>query len=312
MKSLSSTPAARPAQIAEPGRWARVRYRHRHAIEAWIILTPILIYYIIFAFVPVVANVAISFTRWNGIQGSPTWAGLENYRRYLQDPYPLILLNTAFFAIIILLVQTVLAFFIALLLNEKLVGRGAYRALWYIPTLTSAAIMAQLVTVFIAPYGGVFNNILQTLGRPPVIFTISGSWMRAVIIIFSIWRGVGGPVVLFLAALQGINPEVQEAAMVDGAGGWARIRSIILPLLRPMIVFVLVTGVIGAFQIFEAVQLISKGGPFNQTNVMLNQIYNDAFINANFGVATAGATIMGLILLVLSYIVLRSMREDES
>jgi ABC-type sugar transport system permease subunit len=312
MKSLSSTPAARPAPIAEPSRWARVRYRHRHAIEAWIILTPILIYYIIFAFVPVVANVAISFTRWNGIQGSPTWAGLENYRRYLQDPYPLILLNTAFFAITILLVQTVLAFFIALLLNEKLVGRGAYRALWYIPTLTSAAIMAQLVTVFIAPYGGVINNILQSLGRPPVIFTISGPWMRAVIIIFSIWRGVGGPVVLFLAALQGINPEVQEAAMVDGAGGWARIRSIILPLLRPMVVFVLVTGVIGAFQIFEAVQLISKGGPFNQTNVMLNQIYNDAFINANFGVATAGATIMGLILLVLSYVVLRSMREDES
>ncbi len=230
----------------------------------------------------------------------------------MQAPYPLIMLNTAFFAITILLVQTVLAFFIALLLNEKLVGRGAYRALWYIPTLTSAAIMAQLVSVFIAPYGGVINNILQTMGRPPIIFTISGPWMRAVIIIFSIWRGVGGPVVLFLAALQGINPEVQEAAMVDGAGGWSRIRSIILPLMRPMVVFVLVTGVIGAFQIFEAVQLISKGGPFNQTNVMLNQIYNDAFINANFGVATAGATIMGLILLALSYTVLRSMREEEA
>lgn len=312
MKSVSSTTTARSAPVAEPSRWERVRYRHRHAIEAWIILTPILIYYVIFAFVPVVANVAMSFTTWNGITGTPTWAGLANYARYLQAPYPLIMLNTAFFAITILLVQTVLAFFIALLLNEKLVGRGAYRALWYIPTLTSAAIMAQLVSVFIAPYGGVINNILQSMGRPPIIFTISGPWMRAVIIIFSIWRGVGGPVVLFLAALQGINPEVQEAAMVDGAGGWSRIRSIILPLLRPMVVFVLVTGVIGAFQIFEAVQLISKGGPFNQTNVMLNQIYNDAFINANFGVATAGATIMGLILLVLSYTVLRSMREEEA
>jgi ABC-type sugar transport system permease subunit len=209
-------------------------------------------------------------------------------------------------------VQTVVAFFIALLLNERLVARGLYRALWYIPTLTAAAVMAQLVTVFIAPYGGVINNIMQSLGQPPVIFTTSGNWMRAVIIIFSIWRGVGGPVILFLAALQGINPEIQEAAMVDGAGGWQRIRRIILPLMRPMLVFVLVTGVIGAFQIFEAVQLISKGGPFNQTNVMLNQIYNDAFVNNNFGVATAGATIMGIILLAASYTVLRSMREEEA
>jgi ABC-type sugar transport system permease subunit len=294
-----------------PSRWAQFRYRHRHAFEAWIILTPILIYYSVFAIIPIIANVAISFTQWNGINAVPVWVGLDNYVRYLKPPYPLILFNTAFFAVTILLIQTVVAFFIALLLNEKLAGRGVYRALWYIPTLTSAAIMAQLVTVFIAPYGGVINNILQSIGRPPEIFTISGVAMRTVIIVFSIWRGVGAPVVLFLAALQGINPEIQEAAMMDGAGGWARIRSIILPLLRPMLVFVLVTGIIGAFQIFEAVQLISKGGPFNQTNVMLNQIYNDAFVNSNFGVATAGATIMGLILLASSYTVLRSMREEE-
>jgi ABC-type sugar transport system permease subunit len=312
MKTISGTQAARTAPNAAPTRWERARYRHRHAIEAWIILLPILLYYILFAAIPVVANVAISFTRWNGINGAPVWVGLQNYARYLQPPYPLILLNTAFFAVTILLVQTVVAFFIALLLNERLVARGLYRALWYIPTLTAAAVMAQLVTVFIAPYGGVINNIMQSLGQPPVIFTTSGNWMRAVIIIFSIWRGVGGPVILFLAALQGINPEIQEAAMVDGAGGWQRIRRIILPLMRPMLVFVLVTGVIGAFQIFEAVQLISKGGPFNQTNVMLNQIYNDAFVNNNFGVATAGATIMGIILLAASYTVLRSMREEEA
>ncbi|MBA3943069.1 MAG: sugar ABC transporter permease [Herpetosiphonaceae bacterium] len=311
MKTVSAPPVVRPTSLPAPIRWAQMRYRHRHAFEAWIILTPILLYYLIFAIIPVIANVAISFTRWNGISAAPVWIGLSNYARYLKPPYPLIVLNTTFFAVTILLVQTLIAFFIALLLNEKLAGRGAYRALWYIPTLTSAAIMAQLVNVFTAPYGGVINNILQSMGRPLVIFTISGFWMRSVIIVFSIWRGVGGPVVLFLAALQGINPEIQEAAMVDGAGGWARIRSITLPLLRPMMVFVLVTGVIGAFQIFEAVQLISKGGPFNQTNVMLNQIYNDAFVNSNFGVATAGATIMGLILLAASYVVLRSMREEQ-
>ncbi|MEO7912972.1 MAG: sugar ABC transporter permease [Roseiflexaceae bacterium] len=312
MKTSSAHSATRPVSQTQLSRWDTLRYRHRHTFEAWLILVPILIYYLIFAIIPVIANVAISFTTWNGIKGAPVWAGLSNYARYLQAPYPLILFNTAFFAITILLVQTVLAFFIALMLNEKLAARGAYRALWYIPTLTSAAIMAQMATVFVAPYGGVLNNIRQSLGQAPIIFTNDTAWMRGTIILFSIWRGLGGPVVLFLAALQGLNPEIQEAAMVDGASGWARLRSITLPLLRPMVIFVLVTSLIGAFQIFEPVQLITKGGPFNTTNVMLNQIYNDAFVNANFGVASAGATLMGVILLAASYTVLRSMREEDA
>ncbi|MBN1250193.1 MAG: sugar ABC transporter permease [Anaerolineae bacterium] len=285
--------------------------RRRDTIEAWIILTPILIYFSIFFLFPVVSNFYISFTKWNGIMGAPEWTGFSNYLRYLRPPYPLIIGNTLIFAVGILLVQTTIAFLIAVLLDQKVLGRGVFRALFYIPTLTSAAVTAQVAFAFISPYDGVLNAVLQMLGRPIVIWTIDETWMRAFIIIYSIWRGVGGPVVLFLAALQGIHREIYEAAMVDGASGRDMLFHITVPLLRPMIIFVLITGMIGSFQIFEAVLLISKGGPANKTNVMLLQIYNDAFVNTNMGLASAGSMVMAILLLGFSITNMRIMRRGQ-
>jgi ABC-type sugar transport system permease subunit len=294
-----------------PRRVRHTNTQKRHAIEAWLILTPILIYYSVFFLFPVVANFYVSFTRWNGIQGAPQWIGLKNYRQYLTGSYPLIIFNTLLFSVTILVVQTALAFLIAVLLNQQVIGRGLYRALFYIPTLTAAAVTAQVAFVFISPFDGVLNAILKLMGRPIVIWTISALWMRVFIIVYSIWRGVGGPVVLFLAALQGIHREIYEAAMVDGATGWDLLRYITVPLLRPMIIFVLVTGMIGSFQIFESVMLISKGGPANKTNVMLLQIYNDAFVNTNMGLASAGSVIMAIILLWFSLTNMRIMSRGQ-
>lgn len=306
-RTLVVKPALPPA-----ARFMRWRFRHRQAVEGWLILTPILLYYSLFFLFPVLSNLYVSFTRWNGIQGAPQWVGLANYRMYLTQAYPLIVFNTFLFAITILLAQTTLAFFIAVLLNQQVAGRGLYRALWYIPTLTSAAVTAQVAFAFISPFDGVLNNILKALEQPIVIWTTNAFWMRAFVIVYSIWRGVGNPVVLFLAALQGIHREIYEAAMVDGARGGDLLRYITIPLLRPMILFVLVTGMIGGFQIFEAVLLMSKGGPANRTNVMLLQIYNDAFVNTNMGLATAGAVIMAALLLWFSLTNMRLMSRGQA
>ena len=302
-------PAGAAAEVSAAARFMRWRRRHRHSIEAWLILSPILLYYSIFFLFPVIANTYVSFTTWSGIVGAPKWVGLANYKSYLRDPYPLTLFNTALFALTILILQTTVAFFIAVILNEKVVGRGLYRALWYIPTLTSSAVTAQVMFAFISPYDGVLNAILKSMGRPIVIWTLQGNWMRAFIIIYSVWRGVGGPVVLFLAAMQGIHREIYEAAMVDGASWGGLLRHITFPLLRPMLIFVLITGTIGGFQIFETVMLISaggqanvasSGGPFNMTNVILLQIYKDAFTSYDLGRAAAGSMVTALILLWFS------------
>jgi ABC-type sugar transport system permease subunit len=292
-----------------PSKWARWRRRHRHALLAWIILTPILIYYTIFAIMPVLLNLIVSFTNWDGFS-EIHWIGLRNYIDYFTTPSYLTILGvTALFTIGGLVLSIPLSFFAALLLNQKVFGRGLHRALWYIPTLTSAAVMAQVGQLVVAPYGGILNLFRQSIGLAPIIWTIDSNFMRIFIIVFSMWRGVGGTIILFLAGLQGISTELYEAARVDGASGWNVLRYITIPLLRPMFVFILVTGVIAGFQIFEAVFLISGGGPKGQTNVMLVQIYNDAFANFNFGMASTGATIMMLLLLGFSIMNMRILQR---
>lgn len=306
-----------------PGIFGRLRrwfQRNRRPIEAWTILTPILIYFSIFFIFPVGANIAISFTSWRGIYDSPVWVGLANYRAYLQHPYPLTLFNTILFTVCILSLQTTIAFFIAILLNEKVIGRSVYRVMWYIPTLTSAAITSQVFFAFISPYDGVINAVLKFIGQKPVLWTMHAGWMRAFVVMYSVWRGVGTPVVLFLAALQGIHQEIYEAAMVDGANYWRLLRHITVPMLRPMVIFVLVTGTISGFQIFETVMLItaggqshilSSGGPRYMTNVMLLQIYKDAFLSSGLGKAAAGSVITGILLLWFTSTNMRIMSRGQ-
>jgi ABC-type sugar transport system permease subunit len=311
--SLSTSQAKRMSYaLSRSDRFRRWRYRNRHAFEGWLILTPILVYFSVFFFFPVVSNFVLSFTRWSGLSGSPVWVGFTNYRRYFTDStYLQVITNTILFSVLILIIQTVLALFIALLLNTKVRARGLFRSAWYIPTLTSAAIMAQVTAVFIAPSGGVINSILLDLKLPPVIFYVQVDWMRAIIVIYSVWRGVGGTMLLYLAALQGIHQELYEAAQVDGATSRQQLRYITLPLLVPMTIFVLITGVIGTAQIFEAVMFLSKGGPANQTNVLMLQIYQDAFSNQSLGMASAGAVVLGLILLVFSLFNIRIMSRGS-
>ena len=293
------------------GRWQRFRYRNHEAMLAWTILVPVLLYYTLFAALPVILNVLVSFADWNGIT-KLTWVGFANYLQYFKDPlYLLIFRNTAIFTIFSLIIGVPVGLIVAVLLNQKIRGMGIYRSLWYVPTVTSAAIMAQFVALFISPYGGVLNIILKSLGFAEVIWTINAPAMRVVIILFSVWKGVGGTMILYLAALQAIPQELYEAAMVDGADALRRFWYLTIPMVRHMTAFVVVTGIIGGFQIFEPILLISKGGPFNQTNVIINQIYNDAFKNMDFGLATTSSTLLALFLLAASVFMLRTMRQGE-
>lgn len=298
-------------QVKQMSALQRFRYRNHDSLVAWIILAPILIYYTVFAAVPVVLNLLVSFAEWNGITPMK-WVGIANYLRYFKDPlYLNVFGNTALFTFFSLLIGIPLGLIVAVFLNQKVMAMGIYRSLWYVPTVTSAAIMSQFVSLFISPYGGVLNAILKTIGAPEVIWTINAPAMRTVIIVFSVWKGVGGTMILYLAALQAIPAELYEAAMVDGADALRRFWHLTIPMVRNMTGFVVVTGVIGGFQIFEPILLISKGGPFNQTNVIINQIYNDAFKNMDFGLATTSSTILALFLLGASIFMLRNMRKGE-
>lgn len=301
------------AEIKESTRvkFMRFRRKHREALEAWLILTPVLLYFTVFETIPTIADLFVSFTRWSGISGTPTWTGLSNYRRFFLTPlYRLILFNSLLIAIVILLVRTFLGLVIALLLNEKVRGRGLFRVLWYIPTLTAAAVTANVFVVMVNPHDGVINNCLRAIGLQPVIWTMRGNWMRFFVILFVLWRSVGTSMVLFLAALQGIDRQLYEAAMVDGASRWEEIRFITLPLLRPMTTFVLITGMVNAMQIFDAIKVMTDGAPKHMTNVLMVQIYNDAFVNFNMGMAAAASVVLAALVLVFAISQMRAIARQ--
>src|SRR4029450_6372683 len=156
--------------------------------------------------------------RWSGLSGQPEWVGLSNFRRYLFNPiYLQVIANTLGFAFAILALQMLLAVLVGLLLNRKIRGRAIFRAAWYIPSLTSPVIMALIALIMISPVDGVINLLLREGNLPPIFFYLRVDLMWIIIILYSVWRGVGGGVILYLAALQGIHPELYEAARVDGA-----------------------------------------------------------------------------------------------
>lgn len=312
---MNIRPSAATMGQSTTGSAAPVRtwfFRHRDAVFAWAVLVPVLVYHAVFYVVPIVASVVLSFTEWNGISPPPVWVGLQNFRVYFTAYYRQVWLNTLLLATSVLVTMTSLAFLIALLLNQQVALQGLFRSLWYTPTLTSVAILGAASLTFIsAEPSGILNRILATFGRGPVQWTLQAGWMRLFIVLFTVWQGVGSPVVLFLAALQGIHRELYEAAMVDGAGAWAQIRFITLPLMRPMITFVLLTGMAGAFQMFSQVQVMSAGGPMNKTNVVMLQIYCDAFINMRMGRAAAGAVMTALILVGFTTTSMRMMARQR-
>ncbi|MCL5995275.1 MAG: sugar ABC transporter permease, partial [Chloroflexi bacterium] len=241
-----TTGATTPLSIHTAPVTAVVRFRHwrqrnRHMVEAWAVLIPALIYFTVFFIFPVLSTVVLSLTHWSGLSGHPEWVGLSNFRRYLFNGiYLQVIANTLGFAFAILALQTMIAVLVALLLNRKIRGRAVFRAAWYIPSLTSPVIMALIALIMISPVDGVINLLLRQANLPPIFFYLRVELMWIIIILYSVWRGVGSGVILYLAALQGIHPELYEAARVDGASSGQILRHITLPLPKPVTIFVLV------------------------------------------------------------------------
>jgi ABC-type sugar transport system permease subunit len=286
------------------------RWRHRHRVVAYTILTPMLIYFVLFTWVPIVVLAYFSLNEYNVVQWPPDFVGLKNYIQIFTDPYyHNVARVTVTIAGITLVMNMVIGMAVALLLNEKIKGRGIFRTIWYMPVVISGAVMAQTLAIFLYPSSsGVFNSLLGLIGQAPVIWTQSTFWMPVWVILFSVWRGVGGVVIFFLAGLQSIDPILYEAARVDGANRRQSFLNVTLPQMAPITLFVFVTQCVGALQIWEAPLVLTFGGPDNSTRTMVYSLYSDAFGNLTMGLATAQSVVLLIVLMGLSAFNLRVFR----
>jgi ABC-type sugar transport system permease subunit len=273
---------------------------------AWLILTPILLYFVIFSGFPIGFGFFIGFTDWIGVKSTPKFAGLRNFVRFFTDPFYLRTLWNAFYiGFIVMFFNVTIGFMGALLLNGPIRGKTVIRSIWYAPTVTAAVATTQIFLMFIDPSSGIANRVVEMFGGEPVAWFYSTGWMVFWIALYSCWRGIGGAMILWLAGLQSIDPVYYEVTDINGANGWQRLIYVTLPSLRNITTFVLITGFIGVLQIFEPVLFISQGGPFGSTDVIVHRVFRDFYGDFNFGMAGAGALVITMIIVAFSMLTLK-------
>jgi multiple sugar transport system permease protein len=291
--------ALRPA-TALPTTIAR---RFKGASAGYLLVAPALIVAVIFLVIPMLVSLYWSLTHYNGIQ-PPQFVGLQNYQEVLTNPrFQRAFQNTVFFVVMGMSIGPVLGLGSALLLNARLRLRSFYRTAFFLPTMTSLVVVAT-IWKFMYADNGIVNSVAAFFGLPGHDWLNDPTTALPAVVISAIWQGFGFETVVFLAALQAVPREHYEAATVDGAGRWATFRWITLPALRPTIVFVYVIGIIGSFQTFDQVFVMTNGGPISATRTVVFDLV-DRFNKLDIGGASAVAYILLIVLAFVSYLQLR-------
>jgi multiple sugar transport system permease protein len=270
------------------------------ALVGYAFIAPNFLAFAVFVAGPVVVGLALSFTSWD-LLSPPAFVGLGNYRHLLFDDrlFWHTLRNTLYYSLLTVPSGIAISLALALMMNQPLRGVRLYRTVYFIPVVCSSVAVALVWKWFYNTEFGVLNWILSLLNLPPQGWLTSSRWAMPAIALTVVWKGMGYNMVIFLAGLQDIPQHLQEAAAIDGAGSWARLCHVTLPLLAPHLFFILVISIIGSFQAFDMVYVMTGGGPGNATQVYNYYIWQNAFQFFKMGYASALAYVLfGLIFLI--------------
>ncbi len=283
----------------------RLTQRQREEVAGWTFALPWIIGFVFLTALPMVASALIAFTDWNVIQPMQ-WVGLKNIQQATTDPLVWQSLKvTTIYAFVSVPLQVVLGLAVALLLNSNIRGLRFYRTIYFLPSVLSGVAVALLWRWIYASDFGLINSLLAEVGIRGPGWLGNPDWALPALIGMAMWH-VGGGMIVYLAGLQGVPSELYEAAAVDGANAWVRLRYITLPMISPVIFFQLVTGLIAALQIFTEPLIMTNGGPQNATLTMILYLYRNAFQFFKMGYASVMAWILFFYILALTLLIFRS------
>lgn len=276
----------------------------------YLFILPNMILFISFMIVPIFMTGYYSLTKWNGISPKE-FIGFANYVKIFNNStFLLSLKNTFMFTLIVVPSEMALGLLTALLLNRPFMFRGFVRATLYLPCMISSVITGLAFMWLFDTNLGLLNYLLTTIGMDKIPWAESRQYALVMIMVTYLWHNTGSKMVIYLAALQGIPAEYHEAATVDGASAFQRFIHITIPLLKGTNVFVLITSIIGSFKSFDMIHTMTGGGPRNATSTLAMYIYNTAFVNNNFGRASAAGVILFVFLFVFTMLRFNAERSD--
>jgi|GEM_PF-252481 len=277
--------------------------RHRDAVIAAVILVPMFLVWLIVSGFPTLFGFVLGFFEWVGLADTPNFIWFGNFIAFFKNPvYTDALWRSVWLGGLVTGVTLIAGFGAALFMNMPLFGKGFYRSIWYIPAVTSTVATTQVFNIFLDTNNGVINNVLKSLGKEPIVWQYSVFWGIFWIVVYSVWKGVGGAALIWLAGLQSVDVSLYEAAEIDGAGRWGKLRYVTLPGLKPIATYIVITNLIAAIQIYEQVLFITNGGPYGQTEVLVFRIYRDGFWDFNLGMAGASSLIMAVIVIAVTVV----------
>jgi multiple sugar transport system permease protein len=308
---------ARKAKPARPRRRRGLKVTARRARREWsayVFLAPGMIIFSTFTVAALIFAFFLTFHEWNAISPYKPYVGLDNYKEMIHDKdYRHSIVNTVYYTGGSVPLGMLVGLCLALLLNLPIRFRGLFRTLYYLPVVTPLVAASILWKWLYNGDFGLFNYYLLKLHLVdhPLLWLSSQTLAMPSVILMTVWMSAGFSMVVYLAGLQAIPDELYEAAKIDGAGPFARLRHITIPLLRPTTLFLLVMGIIGSFQVFTQIFIMTNGGPVDKTTTMVFFIYQAAFKFYEFGYASTLAFGLFALLFVVTLVQLRLYRRAD-
>ena len=283
-------------------------------VVAYSFILPNLIGFCIFTLIPVIFSLLLSFCQWDS--GNPIkFVGLDHFvRLFTKDSsFRIALFNTIYYTVVTVPLTLGLALFLAILMNKKLKGRVFFRSVLFFPYVASLVAVAVVWMALFNPDRGPVNSLLMAIGiSNPPRWAASTTWAMPTIIGLTVWKGMGYYMIVYLAALQGVSNELYEAASLDGANKWQLFRHITWPSVTPTTFFIIMMLMVATFKSYDIMYITTQGGPGEATKVLAYHIFNSAFVNSEFGYASAIAMVLLSIIVVATLIQFKGEKKFTS
>lgn len=302
MTTSTTAATSSPATVDPPRR--KQGWNAREVALAAALILPNLALLIVFTYRPLVENIRLSFFNWNISSTRMKFIGLDNYVEWFTSPDSwTIMLNTVVFTVAAVAGSMLLGLALALLLDQKLAGRGIVRSMVFAPYVISGAAIGVAFQFVFDPTFGLVQDVLGRFGLPAPDFYRNPSWALFMVTVTYIWKNLGYVFVIYLAALQGRRKDLDEASEIDGTPRWRHLTRVVLPQLRPTTFFLSVTVLLSSFQVFDIIAAMTSGGPLGiGTTTIVYQVYQETFVNSRAGYGATVATIMFLIVFAITLV----------
>jgi len=274
---------------------------NKDSLIALIFILPALVPLLVFWVWPMIDSLYISFTDWDFMSPEFNYVGFKNYFNLFTDKnFYQVLFNTLYFILGSVIPTVIGGLLLALLLNKKMKGIGIFRTILFSPWVTPMVAVSIVWSWIFEPRVGLANYILGLFGIPKLLWAQSSSLAMVVILVVTVWKGLGWAMIFYLEALQKVPIELYEACSIDGGSNFSKFKNITLPMISPTTFFLAIISTVNAFQAYDQIQVITQGGPAGSTRTILYMYYQSAFESYNMGQATAVATILVLFTAILS------------